>query len=83
MASAATESIVETRTDTEPNPQTMTEAETTAQAGNTTEPVKNPVAVDPSETAKVAYQLWLDRGCPHGSDQEDWFRAEEILKTTR
>ncbi len=33
-----------------------------------------------SEIAKVAYQLWLDNGCPLGSDQEDWFRAKTILQ---
>ncbi|HLK62448.1 MAG TPA: DUF2934 domain-containing protein [Bryobacteraceae bacterium] len=27
----------------------------------------------------LAYQLWLERGCPNGSDQEDWFRAERTL----
>ncbi len=38
-------------------------------------------AVSPAENeiATVAYQLWLERGCPHGSDQEDWFRAEAML----
>ncbi len=30
--------------------------------------------------ASVAHQLWLERGCPIGSDQEDWFKAEVILK---
>ena len=33
-----------------------------------------------SEIATVAYQLWLDNGCPVGSDQEDWLRAEATLK---
>ena len=33
-----------------------------------------------SEIAAVAYQLWLDNGCPAGSDQEDWFRAEALLR---
>jgi hypothetical protein len=28
----------------------------------------------------LAYQLWQNRGCPIGSEQEDWFRAEEDLK---
>jgi hypothetical protein len=28
---------------------------------------------------QVAYLLWLERGCPIGSDQEDWFRAENML----
>ena len=32
------------------------------------------------EIATVAYQLWLDNGCPVGSDREDWFRAEAMLK---
>lgn len=33
-----------------------------------------------SEIAIVAYQLWLDNGCPFGSDQEYWFWAEAMLK---
>ena len=35
--------------------------------------------VDEKEIAILAYQLWLERGCPIGSDQEDWFRAERKL----
>ena len=34
-----------------------------------------------SEIATIAYQLWLDNGCPVGSDQEDWFRAEAMLNS--
>ena len=47
------------------------------------ESVKTDATVSPteSEIATVAYQLWLERGCPIGSDQEDWFRAEAMLKT--
>ena len=46
------------------------------------ESVKTAATVSPteSEIAAVAYQLWLDNGCPVGSDQEDWFRAEAMLK---
>lgn len=38
--------------------------------------------VDPTEKAIaiVAYRLWLDSGCPLGSDQEHWFRAEAMLR---
>lgn len=38
--------------------------------------------VSPTESgiAAVAYQLWVNNGCPAGSDQEDWFRAEAMLK---
>jgi len=27
----------------------------------------------------LAYQLWQERGCPIGSDQQDWFQAEQEL----
>jgi hypothetical protein len=52
------------------------------ETGATGESVHDAHPVEPSqvEIAGVAYQLWLARGGPHGSDQEDWFRAEEILK---
>ena len=45
------------------------------------ESVKPAANVSPteSEIATVAHQLWLDSGCPVGSDQEDWFRAEAML----
>ena len=46
-----------------------------------TESLKTAATVSPteSEIATVAYQLWLDNGCPVGSGQEDWFRAEAML----
>jgi hypothetical protein len=36
--------------------------------------------VSENAVAALAYQIWPKRGCPIGSDQEDWFRAEEDLK---
>jgi len=39
------------------------------------EPSRNHEAIE-----AMAYQLWLLRGCPIGSDQEDWYRAEAELK---
>jgi hypothetical protein len=49
------------------------------------EAVKTAATVSPtdSEIAAVAYQLWLTNGCPVGSDQEYWFRAESMLKNSR
>jgi monoterpene epsilon-lactone hydrolase len=32
------------------------------------------------EIAQRAYQLWEERGRPHGSDEEDWHRAEHELR---
>jgi hypothetical protein len=44
---------------------------------------KTAAAVGPteSEIATLAFQLWLDNGCPDGTDREDWIRAEAMLKT--
>ena len=30
--------------------------------------------------ARLAYDLWQKRGCPIGSPDEDWFRAENELR---
>ncbi|MFL6352958.1 MAG: DUF2934 domain-containing protein [Bryobacteraceae bacterium] len=31
------------------------------------------------DIAKLAYALWQQRGCPHGSAEFDWFAAEGTL----
>ena len=44
---------------------------------------KTPAAVsleiDKDRVAKRAYFLWLERGSPEGSAQEDWLHAEQEL----
>ena len=37
----------------------------------------------PDEIAKLAHSYWEGRGCPEGSPQEDWFRAEKELQKQR
>lgn len=32
------------------------------------------------EVRRLAYEYWLARGCPDGSAEEDWFRAEQVLQ---
>ena len=32
-----------------------------------------------SDVAALAYRLWQERGCPTGSPEEDWYKAEELL----
>jgi len=39
-------------------------------------------SIDRNEIAALAYELWQERGCPLGSPDEDWFRAEEKLKSS-
>jgi hypothetical protein len=48
-------------------------------------PATRPVPeVGPSPThhqiAVRAYQIWEDKGRPDGSDREDWFEAERLLR---
>ena len=33
------------------------------------------------DIATLAYELWRARGCPEGSPEEDWFHAEERLRS--
>lgn len=47
-------------------------------AVNEEEKIKREVTQD--EIAERAYQLWLNRGCEHGHDVEDWQQAEEELQ---
>jgi hypothetical protein len=34
---------------------------------------------DNSTIATLAYRFWVERGCPEGCPEEDWFRAEQEL----
>lgn len=38
--------------------------------------------INEEQIAKRAYELWLDRGCEHGHDIEDWKQAEDELRRT-
>jgi hypothetical protein len=40
----------------------------------------------PSEKGSIgqhAYQLWLDRGCPEGTAEQDWLDAERQLRAAQ
>ena len=45
------------------------------------DPVNTAGNVTPTEgeIARIAFDLWLESGCPVGSDKENWFRAKAIL----
>jgi DUF2934 family protein len=47
----------------------------------TVSPSASSTATDISEQdiAALAYKYWQARGCPDGSAEEDWFRAEREL----
>jgi hypothetical protein len=39
-------------------------------------------APEPGNIAGLAYTLWESRGCPIGSPEQDWFKAEQELAST-
>jgi len=47
---------------------------------NTPPELPSPAPVTEEAVAILAYQLWMERGCPIGSDKDDWFEAESRLK---
>ena len=38
-------------------------------------------ALEHDAIAALAHRYWQERGCPEGSAEEDWFRAEEDFRT--
>jgi hypothetical protein len=39
------------------------------------------IGISAEEVARLAHQYWLERGCQHGHDADDWFRAEQELRS--
>ncbi|MGB6744154.1 MAG: DUF2934 domain-containing protein [Terracidiphilus sp.] len=33
------------------------------------------------QVAMLAHRFWIERGHQHGNDAEDWFRAEQALRS--
>ncbi len=51
-----------------------------------TPPTPPPPQYDPMEDkaiAQLAYEYWTQRGCPMGSPEEDWYRAERDIRNRR
>ena len=59
------------------------ETESTIESPEESVPADSPGPFSQQEIADLAYEFWLDRGCPHGSPNEDWFRAERELQNRR
>jgi hypothetical protein len=38
---------------------------------------------DRTEVARLAYVYWEERGCIHGCDEDDWYRAEQEIRRQR
>ena len=40
-------------------------------------------ALEHERIAVTAYYFWQQRGCPHGSSDEDWSRAVQYIRDSR
>jgi hypothetical protein len=47
------------------------------------EPASSECVVEHEEIARLAHSYWEARGCPAGSPEEDWHRAEQELRKPR
>ncbi len=56
------------------------EKEVKTNGGTTSKTAKITAFVTAEQVATRAYHIWLERGCTHGSDVQDWLRAEAELK---
>lgn len=43
----------------------------------------NDHVIDSERVRHRAYDLWMQRGCPLGSPEQDWLRAEQELSAAR
>jgi hypothetical protein len=42
--------------------------------------MSSPKPASREEVAKLAHRFWSERGFQHGHHEEDWLRAEELLR---
>ncbi len=58
--------------------QTSKTTQATAAAQSQQQPAHASVPLE--KVAARAYQKWMQKGCKHGNDQQDWIEAEAELK---
>jgi hypothetical protein len=46
----------------------------------TTSPANTSAKIPHDKIAMRAYEKWCQRGCPHGTDVQDWMEAENELR---
>jgi hypothetical protein len=59
---------------------TNKKTEDAAVTGNPVVIANTPQEPEHEQIAALAYELWIERGSPHGSHEEDWHRAESQLR---
>jgi hypothetical protein len=60
-------------------PKSPTQEVVTPDFSEATEPASN--QDEREEITRLARQFWIERGCPIGTPEEDWFRAEAEVRS--
>jgi Protein of unknown function (DUF2934) len=76
MAETVKKATAKPKAPAKPRKTAATKTSTNGAASNVTE---MPI-VPHDQVAMLAHQLWIERGHQHGSDADDWFRAEQMLR---
>ena len=72
------ETIKKAKAPAKPKKTATKEVEAPAEAATGIAMVK---PVSPEEVAKLAHRYWAERGYKHGQHVDDWFRAEQELRS--
>jgi hypothetical protein len=85
MAEAKKSAAKKTATKKVPAKKPVVKAATKKSAAKKAAPTKKPVASAKKaptyqQIAELAHRYWAERGGHHGSDREDWLRAERELR---
>lgn len=82
MAETVKKTATKTKAAAKPRKTAATKTGANSAPSNVTEmPVAAVSTASFDQVAKLAHQLWIERGHKHGSDAEDWFRAEQMLRS--
>ncbi|MCU0915978.1 MAG: DUF2934 domain-containing protein [Planctomycetes bacterium] len=49
-------------------------------SGAKSRPAADGPKITHDQIARRAHELWVQQGCPHGRDRENWFEAEKQLR---
>ena len=60
--------------------ETQWKTTTTKDGGITTTALEISQPVNGQKIAALAYEFWQSRGCPEGTPEDDWFRAEKEIE---
>ncbi|HEV2324274.1 MAG TPA: DUF2934 domain-containing protein [Terracidiphilus sp.] len=75
-----TDTVKKSKAPAKPRKTQAKKADILTMNGNGSHSASGAQPVSRDEVARLAHRYWAERGCKHGHDVEDWFRAEQELR---